>query len=109
MAAKGKTYAQEAKAIMNKYKLRLGDKFDKRDNMSLEAMNQELAALRERQEATREAKLGASDFGKANGEGLTKLDGLAPTQDLNQVGIQYASDFGGDYGAGTTDLRTPGD
>ena len=74
MAAKGKTYAEEAKAIMNKYKLRLGDKFDKRDNMSLEAMNQELAALRERQEATREAKLGASDFGKAtDGEELQEF------------------------------------
>jgi ribosomal protein S17E len=35
-----KTYAQEAKAIMNKYKLRLGDKFDKNDPFAREAMNQ---------------------------------------------------------------------
>ena len=51
--AKKRTYAQEAKSIMNKYKIRLGEKFDKGDTLSLEAMNQELGALRENQEQTR--------------------------------------------------------
>ena len=54
--AKKRTYAQEAKAIMNKYKMRLGDKFDKGDSLSLEAMNQELGALRDRQEQSRAAE-----------------------------------------------------
>ena len=49
-----KTFAQEAKSIMNRYKTRLGDKFDKGDTLSLEAMNKELADLRQRQEAARE-------------------------------------------------------
>jgi len=51
--AKKQTYAQKAKAIMNKYKPRLGEKFDKGDTLALEAMNQELEALREGQEAAR--------------------------------------------------------
>lgn len=48
-----KTYAQEAKTIMNRYKIRLGDKFDKGDKLSLEAMNKELDGLRESQETER--------------------------------------------------------
>ena len=51
--AKKKTYADEAKTIMNKYKPRLGEKFDKGDTLALEAMNQELTALREKQERAR--------------------------------------------------------
>lgn len=50
---KKQTYADQAKSIMNKYKLRLGEKFDKGDNLSLEAMNKELAELRQQQEADR--------------------------------------------------------
>lgn len=48
-----KTYADKAKSIMNKYKRRLGENFDKGDVLALEAMNQELSALREEQEVTR--------------------------------------------------------
>jgi len=44
MAIKKKTFASEAKTIMNKYKTRLGEKFDKGDALALEAMNQELTA-----------------------------------------------------------------
>jgi hypothetical protein len=50
---KEQTYADEAKAIMNKYKLRLGEKFDKGDKLALEAMNQELSALQKKQEMSR--------------------------------------------------------
>lgn len=53
MATKNKSFAQEARSITNRYKLRLGDKFDKGDTLALEAMNQELSALRERQEQAR--------------------------------------------------------
>lgn len=62
MAAK-KTYAQEAKTIMGKYKTRLGEKFDKGDTLALEAMNQELHGLQRKQEKARIQKLieGASD------------------------------------------------
>lgn len=51
--AKKKTYAQEAKSIMNRYKLRLGENFDKNDRLAEKAMEAELASLRERQEADR--------------------------------------------------------
>jgi hypothetical protein len=107
--AKEKTYAAEAKAIMNKYKLRLGEKFDKGDPLAMEAMNQELTALREKQETTRAIEMSSSDFEKALGGYLPKLDGLAPTQDLNQVGLQYSSDFQGDFGLGEGNFSTPAD
>ncbi len=55
-----KTFAQEAKTIMNKYKLRLGEKFDKGDPLALAAMNQELETLQQKQEAARETELGAT-------------------------------------------------
>lgn len=48
-----KTYADRAKSIMNKYKRRLGDNFDKGDSLALEAMNQELSALQGEQEEER--------------------------------------------------------
>lgn len=50
-----KTYADRAKTIMNKYKSRLGEKFDKGDTLALEAMNQELSLLRKEQEIARAA------------------------------------------------------
>ena len=55
--AKKRTFAQEAKKITNKYKLRLGDKFDKGDPLALAAMNAELEELREKQEQVRESQL----------------------------------------------------
>jgi hypothetical protein len=54
--AKKQTYADRAKAIMNKYKPRLGEKFDKGDTLALEAMNQELTALQQEQEQARLAE-----------------------------------------------------
>lgn len=54
--AKQKTYADRAKQIMNKYKPRLGEKFDKGDTLALAAMNQELEALQQEQEQARIAK-----------------------------------------------------
>jgi hypothetical protein len=63
MAKKKQTYADRAKAIMNKYKTRLGEKFDKGDVLALEAMNQELQGLQRKQEKERIQKLieGAND------------------------------------------------
>jgi outer membrane lipoprotein SlyB len=60
-----KTYAAQAKSIMNRYKLRLGDKFDKSDPLALAAMNQELEGLQQEQEAVRAIELPTSQF--ANG------------------------------------------
>ena len=67
--AKKQTYADKAKSIMNKYKPRLGEKFDKGDTLALEAMNQELTALRDEQERERVQKL----VNEANGEQLSQL------------------------------------
>lgn len=72
--AKKQTYATRAKSIMNKYKPRLGEKFDKGDTLALEAMNQELTALQQEQEMARlqeqHSALGAVF---ANGGDLTKV------------------------------------
>ena len=53
MRTKKKTYADRAKSIMKKYEPRLGEKFDKGDILSLEAMNQELRGLQNEQEKAR--------------------------------------------------------
>lgn len=67
MAKKKLTFADRAKQIMNKYKARLGDKFDKGDTLALEAMNQELEALRQEQEAARQ------EAGVANQQGMMDM------------------------------------
>jgi len=54
-----RTFAQEAKSITNKYKLRLGEKFDKGDALALAAMNAELEGLQAKQEAVRAKELSA--------------------------------------------------
>jgi len=55
------TYADRAKQIMNRYKRRLGDNFDKGDRLALEAMNQELSALKDEQEQVRAEELGVTE------------------------------------------------
>jgi hypothetical protein len=77
--AKQRTYAQQAKSIMNKYKLRLGDKFDKGDPLAVAAMNAELTELQGKQEQARAAKQQAEQTEQAetiqqfqNGGKLTK-------------------------------------
>lgn len=86
-----KTFAQQAKTITNRYKLRLGDKFDKGDPLALAAMNQELGALQQEQESVRETELGATpqvapQF--ANGGNLPMHGGFDFSQFLNNKGIQ---------------------
>ena len=44
---------EKATRIINKYKRRLGDNFDKGDSLALEAMNQELSLLQQEQEEER--------------------------------------------------------
>ena len=56
---KSRTYAEEAKSIINKYKKRLGKNFEEYDPMSVKAMNRELEALMQKQEATRAQMLEA--------------------------------------------------
>jgi len=74
-----RTYAQQAKTIMNKYKLRLGDKFDKGDPLALASMNAELTTLQETQEKARAVKFEADNANEisaiqqfANGGKLNK-------------------------------------
>jgi len=67
--AKKQTYANRAKGIMNKYKTRLGEKFDKGDTLALEAMNKELTGLQQEQEKARVQKL----VENANGEQISQL------------------------------------
>jgi len=74
-----KTFAQQAKAITNKYKLRLGDNFDKGDPLALAAMNAELTELQEQQEQVRQVEFEAENADKigaiqqfANGGKLSK-------------------------------------
>lgn len=92
MAKNKKTYAQEAKSIMNRYKLRLGEKFDKGDQLALEAMNQELAALRESQEGTRMITLGGKEY-CSGGKIKRYQDGGTITKAFNKNrGIDLISD-----------------
>jgi hypothetical protein len=66
--AKKQSFADQAKGIMNKYKVRLGEKFDKGDTLALEAMNQELGELREKQEEARINKLVAEGVLEENNQ-----------------------------------------
>ena len=65
---KKQTYADQAKSIMKKYEPRLGKKFDKGDTLALEAMNQELGALREAQEESRMKRLVAEGVLEENNQ-----------------------------------------
>lgn len=82
--AKKKTYAQEAKSIMNRYKLRLGENFDKGDKMAEKAMEAELSSLRERQEADRTSLFPEETEQFANGGILPKYGGFNFSQFLNR-------------------------
>ena len=86
MTKKKQTYASQAKTIMNKYKLRLGDKFDKSDPLALAAMNAELTMLQQEQEATRETELGVPAQGQqfAYGGELPMYEGFNFSQFLNK-------------------------
>lgn len=86
MAAK--TYADRAKSIMQKYKKRLGDNFDKGDSLALEAMNQELSALQMEQEEERE-RLGVSD------QRMMKMPMAQNGLDLFGLGLNAAKTFRG--------------
>lgn len=119
-----KTFAQRAKTIMNKHKLRLGDKFDKNDPLALAAMNQELEALQQEQEAVRQVEVEKDQQFQnnaieqfANGGKLTKrqrtsLSELLPQYHLGggvahnhgEVGTGGGFDFGG---VGTTETFDP--
>ena len=101
MATKNKrSYADEAKAIMNRYKLRLGEKFDKGDKLALQAMNQELEQLRQKQEVQREAELTPQEKAKSQfnilEQGLPKGEkGLSFSDIINQGGprLTGSNDF----------------
>ena len=84
MTKKKQTYASQAKTIMNKYKLRLGDKFDKSDPLALASMNAELTALQGEQEEARMAELPTGEQQFANGGQLPEYGGFNFSQFLNK-------------------------
>jgi len=92
--AKKKSFADEAKTIMNKYKPRLGEKFDKGDVLALEAMNQELAGLRDKQEKERVQEL----IKNANTEQLSQLSQALQQPQGNQGPQQPGIPQGGPSG-----------
>ena len=97
--AKKRTFADEAKTIMNKYKTRLGDKFDKGDTLALEAMNQELTGLREKQEETRINKLIAEGVLEENnqfgcgGKLKREMGGMLPMMEMEDGSFAYGGDL----------------
>jgi hypothetical protein len=91
--AKKQTYADRAKSIMNKYKPRLGEKFDKGDVLALEAMNQELEGLREEQERARVQKL-VDDAGPEQISQLSQVFQAQNNQGPDQPGIPQGGPSG---------------
>jgi hypothetical protein len=86
-----KTFAQQAKTITNKYKLRLGDKFDKGDALALAAMNAELTDLQTQQEAAREVELPTSVFengGKLPNITDDEFDTISKSFDLENMSVK---------------------
>jgi len=91
-----KTFAQQAKTITNKYKLRLGDNFDKGDPLALAAMNAELTELQEQQESVRQLEFEAENADKigaiqqfANGGKLSKKQQTTLSDILNESLPEY--------------------
>jgi len=89
MAKKNKkrSFAEEAKRVIQRYKRRLGEDFERFDPMAVDAMNRELETLMQRQEETRAKMLEADQVkmcrgGKlrryARGGNLPQMDGLDP-------------------------------
>ena len=72
MKRKKKTYSEMAKAIIQKYKRRLGEDFERFDPMAVDAMNRELEALMQRQEETRAKMLEADQVKMRCGGRLRK-------------------------------------
>ena len=90
--AKQQTYAQRAKTIMNRYKLRLGDKFDKGDSLAVASMNAELTELQNEQEQSRQAQAQVQQQEQqeaiqqfADGGKLTKKQQSSLSQILEQL------------------------
>ena len=86
-----RTFAQQAKTITNKYKLRLGDNFDKGDPLALAAMNAELTELQNEQEQVRQVAFEAENADKigaiqqfANGGKLSKKQQTTLSDILNE-------------------------
>ena len=72
MKRKKKTYSEMAKAIIQKYKKRLGKDLDQFDPMAVDSMNKELEALMQRQEETRAKMLEADQVKMCHGGRLRK-------------------------------------
>ena len=69
---KQQSYSSKAKEIMSRYKLRLGEKFDKGDTMALDAMNAELEGLKEQQEVDRIANLTSEELRQEMQESMSR-------------------------------------
>jgi hypothetical protein len=86
MASSNTTFAKRAKAIMSKYKNRLGENLDRRDPLAVAALNRELAELQREQEEVK-ARVDEQDMANqmAYGGRLPRYtnEGLLPFQQQN--------------------------
>ena len=64
------TYADKAKAIMSRYKKRLGENFERYDKMASDALNRELSQLMEQQELAKQKQTEQQFQQMAYGGGL---------------------------------------
>ena len=70
------TYADKAKAIMSRYKKRLGENFERYDKMASDALNRELSQLMEQQELAKQKQTEQQFQQMAYGGKLPRMDGL---------------------------------
>jgi hypothetical protein len=79
------TYADKAKAIMSRYKKRLGENFERYDKMASDALNRELSQLMEQQELAKQKQTEQQFQQMAYGGGLPvyRLPGVADFSDTD--------------------------
>lgn len=111
-----KTFAQRAKTITNKYKLRLGDKFDKGDPLALAAMNAELEELQAEQEAVREIEFptqGRLEYGGKIPQAQIKkgtkheLEHTSNKKEAKKIAMDHFKDHGPTYYTELQKLNLP--
>jgi len=97
-----KTPAQHVQSIMNRYKIRLGDDFDKGDRLANESMKQEIAVVRKKAEEIRISKLSPKNYlkeltEKAYGGELPEYGGLNPVSQFLNTRLGKTQSSGIDF------------
>lgn len=77
------TYADKAKAIMSRYKKRLGENFERYDKMASDALNRELSQLMEQQELAKQKQAEQQFQEMCRGGRLPRMDGLSGSSYLD--------------------------